>query len=130
MRFENAWMEYFDSKWKTSLRYLKYNFCDFGQFKAPKNEYMNNNSNNTENTEILMYWNVILDDSYFTTSWSFFTYIDNLSFLGGLLDIALLVPSILMMVYTFRINEINVFFYHEVVKNEIEDQDFDDIKPL
>ena len=51
------------------------------------------------------------------TSWRFFTYIDNLSFLGGLLDIAILIPSFLMIAYTFRINEINVFFYQQIMKN-------------
>lgn len=82
---------------------------------------MNNNANNTfsgerkPNTELLANVNIILDDQFQSTSWKFFTYIDNLSFLGGLLDISLLIPSFLMAAYTFRINEINVFFYHQVM---------------
>lgn len=62
-------------------------------------------------SEILVYWNLYLTDEKIQTTWKFYTYIDNLSFLGGLLDIAFLIPSFLMLAYTFRINEINVFFY-------------------
>ena len=51
-------------------------------------------------------------DEFVTTNWLFFTPLDNLSFLGGLLDIGLLVPTVLMFAYTFRLNEIQVF-YHE-----------------
>ena len=50
------------------------------------------------------------------TKWIFYTYIDNLSFLGGLLDISLLVPSFQMIGYTFRLNEINVFFYQQIME--------------
>lgn len=79
---------------------------------------MHNNANNTNPEkggqpypEVVMYWNLYQTDEKILTSWKFFTYIDNLSFLGGLLDISLLIPSFVMIAYTFRINEINVFFY-------------------
>ena len=80
---------------------------------------MNNKANNTNPsrqgskpyTEILSYWNLYITDEKISTTWKFYTYIDNLSFLGGLLDITLLIPSFLMLAYTFRINEISVFFY-------------------
>ena len=85
---------------------------------------MNNFANNTDPskngepfTDMVMYWNVYQTDEKILTSWKFYTYIDNLSFLGGLLDIFLLIPSFLMMAYTFRINEINVFFYEQIMKN-------------
>lgn len=68
-------------------------------------------------SEILMYWNFYQTDEKIVTSWKFYTYIDNLSFLGGLLDISLLIPSFVMIAYTFRINEINVFFYQQIMKN-------------
>ena len=87
--------------------------------KAYNSDGMNNYANNTDpslggkpNTEILAYWNLYVTDEKILTTWKFFTYVDNLSFLGGLLDITLLIPSFLMIAYTFRINEINVFFYH------------------
>ena len=83
---------------------------------------MNNYANNTDPTkggkpfpDILSYWNVYITDEKILTNWKFFTYIDNLSFLGGLLDISLLIPSFLMIAYTFRINEINVFFYQQIM---------------
>ena len=79
---------------------------------------MNNYANNTNPAlggkpypELLMYWNIYRTNEVYQTTWKFYTYIDNLSFLGGLLDIGLLVPSFIMILYTFRINEINVFFY-------------------
>ena len=73
---------------------------------------MNNKANNT-NSELgeggkeypmmLAYWNLYHVDELIQTNWIFYTYIDNLSFLGGLLDIALLVPSFLMIAYTYSL---------------------------
>ena len=84
---------------------------------------MNNFANNTDATlggvnypELLAYWNLYHVDEAVRTKWIFYTYIDNLSFLGGLLDISLLVPSFLMIGYTFRLNEINVFFYQQIME--------------
>ena len=61
--------------------------------------------------EILTYWNFYHTDELETTSWIFYTYFENLAFFGGVLDIFLLVPSFIMFGYTFRLNEINVFYY-------------------
>ena len=80
---------------------------------------MHNSANNTDPSipgtrqyaEMINYWNFYQTDEIIQTSWKFFSYVDNLSFLGGLLDILLLIPAGLMIAYTFRINEINVFFY-------------------
>ena len=97
---------------------------DFAQWKNYGSDLMNNFANNTDPSkngdpfpEMIMYWNLYQTDEKILTSWKFFTYIDNLSFLGGLLDISLLIPSFLMIAYTFRINEINVFFYQQIMKN-------------
>ena len=83
---------------------------------------MNNYANNTkaelggtEHTDFLIYWNFYHVDELITTDWLFYTYIDNLSYLGGLLDIILLVPAFAMAVYTFRLQEINVFFYEQIM---------------
>ena len=119
LKYENSWKEYFDSKWKTNQTFLKLTTIDFGQMKAYNTDGMNNKANNTDPsregskpyTEILSYWNLYITDEKISTTWKFYTYIDNLSFLGGLLDITLLIPSLLMLAYTFRINEISVFFY-------------------
>ena len=76
---------------------------------------MNNDAYNTKDikkyTEIISYWNFYHIDEYITTNWIFFTPLDNLSFLGGLLDIGLLIPTVLMFAYTFRLNEIKVFYH-------------------
>ena len=66
---------------------------------------------NKQYPELLTYWNFYHTDELETTNWIFFTYVENLAFYGGLLDIFLLVPSFLMFGYTFRLNEINVFKY-------------------
>ena len=91
---------------------------------------MNNKANNTSlekggkpYPELMIYWNFFHMDEIITTNWVFYTYLDNLSFLGGLLDISLFVPFFLMMAYTFRLNEINVFFYQQVMKKWIEGED-------
>ena len=85
---------------------------------------MNNYGNNTDPTKggkpfapMLAYWNFYHTDELESTKWIFFTYIDNLSFLGGLLDILLLFPSIMMFGYTFRLNEINVFYHQQMISN-------------
>lgn len=101
---------------------------------------MNNFANNTDETqggvnhpELLAYWNLYHVDEAVRTKWIFYTYIDNLSFLGGLLDISLLVPSFLMIGYTFRLNEINVFFYQQIMgkwNDGQKRQDKDQIKKL
>lgn len=90
---------------------------------------MNNNANNTSvdkggnpYPELMIYWNFFHMDEIVTTNWVFYTYLDNLSFLGGLLDITLFVPFFLMLVYTFRLNEINAFFYQQVIKKWIESE--------
>jgi hypothetical protein len=80
---------------------------------------MNNFANNTDesnegakaHTELIQYWNFYHVDELVTTDWLFYNYIDNLSFLGGLLDILLLVPKAIMVIYTFRLNEINILFF-------------------
>ena len=101
---------------------------------------MNNGANNTNPelggkpyTDLISYWNFYQTDEQILTSWKFFTFIDNLSFLGGLLDIMFLVPSLIMIAYTFRINEINVFFYQQVMKNfqaGSKSTNVDDVKKL
>ena len=121
LSFENSWKEYFDPKWRKSLKYLKYIFIDQGYKSNDAVDILNSNANNTRdgmkipNTELLANVNIMLDDQIQSTSWTFFTYIDNLSFLGGLLNTSLFIPSVLTAAYTFRINEINVFFYHQVM---------------
>ena len=57
---------------------------------------MNNNAINTNKelggkpyTEIMCYWNFIAVDELAVTEWKFHTYIDELSFLGGLLQLGL-----------------------------------------
>jgi hypothetical protein len=80
---------------------------------------MNNFANNTNElyedakpfTDMIQYWNFYHVDELITTDWLFYNYIDNLSFLGGLLDILLLIPSGIMIIYTFRFNEINILFF-------------------
>ena len=80
---------------------------------------MNNFANNTASSfvgankyaDIIQYWNFYHVDELITTDWLFYTYIDNLSFLGGLLDVLLLVPSLFMAIYTFRLNEISILFF-------------------
>ena len=103
---------------------MKLTTLDFAQWKHYGSDGMNNYANNTNSNiegaepypEIIIYWNLYHTDEKILTYWKFFTYIDNLSFLGGLLDISLLIPSFVMIAYTFRINEINVFFYQQVMK--------------
>ena len=80
---------------------------------------LNNRCNNTnplipdtkQYPELLTYWNFYHTDELETTKWIFYTYFENLAFFGGVLDIFLLVPSFIMFGYTFRLNEINVFYY-------------------
>ena len=101
------------------MEYLKLTELDSSQQKPYGSDKMNNFAINTEGfnqdgkkyTELLSYWNLYHVDEAVRTKWIFYTYIDNLSFLGGLLDISLMIPSFLMIGYTFRLNEINVFFY-------------------
>jgi hypothetical protein len=90
--------------------------------KAYGTDLLNNHANNTfENfgslnpPELLFYANIQHNDELISTKWIFFSYIENLSFLGGLMDISLLIPSVIMIGYCFRINEINVFFYHQIM---------------
>ena len=80
------------------------------------------NQDGNKYTELLSYWNLYHVDEAVRTKWIFYTYIDNLSFLGGLLDISLLIPSFLMIGYTFRLNEINVFFYQQIMEKWNDDQ--------
>ena len=79
---------------------------------------------NVNYTEMISYWNIYHIDELVTTTWKFHTPLDELSFLGGLLDIGFLVPSIIMVIYTFRLNEINVFFFQQILfKNrEVKDK--------
>lgn len=87
---------------------------------------MNNGANNTKPDlggnpypEIAIYWNFYHSDEIITTNWVFFTYVDNLSFFGGLLDISLFMPYFLMLIYTYKLNEVNMFFYNLAMKKWI-----------
>ena len=96
---------------------------DYMQFKPYFTDSTTNGANNTDPNlpgttqfaEPLTYWNIYHTDEHESTRWIFYTYVDNLSFLGGLLDILLLLPSALMFGYTFRLNEINVFYFQQVM---------------
>ena len=118
--FENSYMERTDKTWKKEMEYLKLAPLEKSQQKPYGKNNMNNEDTNTTSTEkyteIISYWNYYHLDEIQTTNWIFFTPLDNLSFLGGLLDIFLFIPSVLMFAYTFRLNEINVFFFHQVMK--------------
>ena len=127
IKFENSWMEFFEDDWETELKFLKITNIDFTHMKPYFSDGVNNLANNTDPRipgtkqfpEILTYWNFYHTDELETTKWIFYTYIDNLSFLGGLLDILLLFPSIIMFGYTFRLNEINVFFYQQMIEQQM-----------
>jgi hypothetical protein len=78
---------------------------------------MLNFANNTKSSlggyeypEMIMYWNFYQLDELITTKWHFWTYIDNLGLLGGVLNIAIFIPKIIMLIYTFKLNEIMLFF--------------------
>ena len=124
IKFENSYKNYRDPNWKKNITFIKLSNLDFSQKKPYATDGMNNKANNTlpsidGNTvfpEMISYWNIYQNDEKIVSKWIFFTYIDNLSFLGGLLDIFLLIPSFLMIGYTFRLNEINVFFYQQLMK--------------
>ena len=84
---------------------------------------MNNFANNTNPDlggkpypEILQYWNFYHTDETIQTNWIFYTYLDNLSLLGGLMNIGFLGTWIFMFGYTFRLNEINVLFFQQQQK--------------
>jgi hypothetical protein len=79
---------------------------------------MNNYANNTmvelggkPYPELVIYWNFFQVDETVITNWVFFTYFDNVSFLGGFAVIILKVPIFVMLLYTFKLSEIDVFFY-------------------
>ena len=91
---------------------MKLTNLEIPQEKTYKSDGMNNNGlnihvdeskGNGPYPEIISYWNLYHYDELIQTKWIFFTYIDNLSFLGGLLDIALFIPSIFMIIYSFRL---------------------------
>lgn len=91
---------------------------------------MNNGANNTKAAmggkpypEIAIYWNFYHMDEIITTNWVFYTYVDNLSFFGGLLDICLYIPAVFMLVYTWKLAEVNMFFYYQAMKRWIKDHD-------
>ena len=116
MRFENNFMEYWDPNWKKEIDFIKLAPYEKSQQKPVGKNNMHNGINKetkgtVEYTEMVSYWNIYHMDELVTTDWKFHTPLDNLSFLGGLLDIGFLIPSIIMLVYTFRLNEINVFFF-------------------
>ena len=116
MRFENNFMEYWDPNWKKEIDFIKLAPYEKSQQKPVGKNNMKNGINKetrgtVEYTEMVSYWNIYHMDELVTTDWVFHTPLDNLSFLGGLLDIGFLIPSIIMLVYTFRLNEINVFFF-------------------
>lgn len=118
INFENSWMSYWDKNWLNKMSFLKLSTIEFSQYKTYGIDGMNNKANNTDESlggtnypEMFQYYNIHHLDKLDSINWIFYTYIDNLSFLGGLLDIVMLLPSFVMLVYTFRINEINVFFY-------------------
>ena len=83
------------------------------------NKASNTKADNPEDekyAEMIQYWNFYHTDELITINWQFYTAVDNLSFLGGLLDIGFLIPWIIMVGYTFRLNELNVFFFQQVMK--------------
>lgn len=61
--------------------------------------------------EMVAYWNFYQTDEKIQVNWIFFTHIDNLSFLGGLVGLGFRFAGVLMIAYTFRLNEINVLFF-------------------
>jgi hypothetical protein len=80
---------------------------------------MLNKANNTKTSlggheypEMIMYWNFYQNDELITTKWHFYSFMENLSFLGGVLAFAIRVPSIIMLIFTFKLDEIMTFFQH------------------
>ena len=111
------------------MTYIKLTNIETNQEKTYKSDGMNNKAHSTnvhlDSTkgdspypEIIRYWNLYHFDELIETKWIFFTYIDNLSFLGGLLDIALFIPSIFMAIYSFRLGQIEVFDAYLHIKKD------------
>ena len=64
IKFENSWMEFFESDWETQLDFLKVVTMDFGHLKPYGSDAMNNYGNNTNKEkggkpfpEMITYWN-------------------------------------------------------------------------
>ena len=111
------------------MKFLKFFGLENNQLKPYKSDGMNNFANNTKAavggtpyTEMIQYWNFYQTDETVQINWIFYSYIDNLSYLGGLLDIILLVPAVVMAIYTFRLNEISVTFYTAQLVQRIKDE--------
>ena len=81
------------------------------------------NLNPVPRTQMISYWNIYHMDEKVNIVWKFYTPLDNLSFLGGILDILFLIPSAIMVIYTFRLNEINVFFFQQVLRERFKGYD-------
>lgn len=122
VRFENNFMEYWDPDWKKEIEFIKLAPYEKSQQKPLHKNNMKDGIDKQKNkvkyTEMISYWNIYHMDELVTTDWKFHTPLDNLSFLGGLLDIGLFIPSIIMLIYTFRLNEINVFFFQQMLHEE------------
>ena len=117
VRFENNFMEYWDPNWKKEMDFIKLAPHEKSQQK-PIGKNNNKDGVNRDKvkvpyTEMVAYWNFYHTDELEIIDWKFHTPLDNLSFLGGLLDILFLIPSFIMLIYTFRLNEINVFFFQQ-----------------
>ena len=106
------------------MDYLALNWMDFAQIKPYNSDGMHNKAVNTDESkggtpypDVLTYWNFYHTDESIETKWIFYTYIDHISFIGGILDIWLSLPIGLMLIYTFKLNEINVFYYQQKIYN-------------
>ena len=124
LKFKNDWREYrsksgHDYKWEEEFKYLTLTEMDYTQQKPYKSDGMNNFATNTKINpypDLIEYWNFHLTDEVITVNWTFYTYIDNWSFWGGLLDFYSYAPIFFVALFTFRNNEINVLYYQEILR--------------
>ena len=71
---------------------------------------------------MLTYINLITTDTFHQTKWTLFTYLDDLSHLGGLRVVFFAIVGVLVNIFTYKIHQIRIQYQNYIIERHVKEK--------
>lgn len=111
---EDTWYVQFFPNLAKEIDFLKMRPYIASDYKPYGSDVMNNGGlNNKDQSDMLLYFNILLSTEEEHISRQKYTWIDAFSFAGGFIDIILIGVGLFFSFWNYRLNETKILYYYE-----------------
>ena len=119
VELEDHWLVNFIPSMAEEITFLKFKnmYGDF--YKTFGSDATNINGRNKKerpNPDLILYWNFVMTDEAITTTRQIYSWLDNISFLGGTIDFIIIMMMILFAIYNYKHPNIEIFYDMEKMR--------------